>query len=146
MSESESNTAVLENPTSQGQAMAAAATPSTRSPRGEKKEAVQRAMAELGEGATPNAISEHLAKQGFTVTPAHVSNIKSGLKKEAAGGSSKPRGSKGKATFTADDIKALKAVVQRLGGEKVKEMVDTLASFVEKFGAEQTKSMVDALA
>jgi hypothetical protein len=105
-----------------------------------KLEAVRRTMAELGNDAKPLAIQAHLKKTfGIDMDPKLISNYKNLVKKTAGG---KPKGRKPKAAEAAqapalrartaggislDDIRAVKELSDRLGADKVRELVDLLA-------------------
>jgi len=102
-----------------------------------KTEAVRQALADLGAGAGRLALRDHVrAKFGIAMTPNHVSHCKSVLLKKAAGGraagskhggaaAAKVAGAEGGVSL--DDIRAVKALVDRLGADNVRGLAEVLA-------------------
>jgi hypothetical protein len=101
-----------------------------------KMASVRQALSDLGSGAKPQALQEHLkTKLGIDMSTSHISNYKTAiLKKEG-----KRRRRRGKRTVAAKvgggrggsislaDIQAVKALTDRIGAEKVKELAAVLS-------------------
>ena len=94
-----------------------------------KRQAVQMALAELGFESKPPALHEHILKTwGIDITNNHISSYKSGLKSEMGGGRHSGR-KPGRPPAQRDpglhmkDVQAVRELVGRLGGERVRELV-----------------------
>ena len=98
-----------------------------------KRQAVQMALTELGFESKPPALHEHILKTwGIDISNNHISSYKSGLKAEMGGGrhsGRKPGRPPGRPPALRDpglhmkDVQAVKDLVGRLGGERVRELV-----------------------
>src|SRR5690242_15971825 len=92
---------------------------------------VQLSMDELGADATPQAIQD-LIKSKFNkeLPTTIISNYKSVLKRKAGGGGVTNSGRGRKPTggsVQLNDLEAVKALVNRLGGAQVRKLVDMFA-------------------
>jgi hypothetical protein len=111
-----------------------------------KMEGVRRTLRELGKNAMPLQIQDHLKKQfGIDMTVAHISNYKSEIlrKKKGKGKrgrkaaamipaeakASAPVSAPGKGTggFSLEDIQTTKALVGRIGADRLRTLIDVLA-------------------
>src|SRR5262245_39486708 len=111
-----------------------------------KMEAVRRTLRELGRHAMPLQIQDHLKKQfGIDMTVAHISNYKSeilrkkkGKRKagrkaaamiaaEAKAPASTSSHGKGTGGFSLEDIQTTKALVGRIGADRLRTLIDVLA-------------------
>jgi hypothetical protein len=93
-----------------------------------KMDAVRQTLAELGSDAKPLEIKEHLrSRYSISMEPGMISNYKSTIK--SGGKSSLIRRPKGAhlGDFSIEDIQAVKAVADRIGAEKVKQLAHVLA-------------------
>src|SRR5262245_52101937 len=113
-----------------------------------KKEAVRRSLAKLGKDAKPAAIQADIRERfGLEMTPGHITTTKGELRREAAKGKAAPRkpgrpprakleaapaqrpakagGGDGPAVLL-EDIQALKGLVQRVGADHLKALIDLL--------------------
>jgi len=95
-------------------------------------EGVRRALQELGHDASPRAILKYVKKEfGIRMSLNTISNYKSTLK--SAGESAvvrQPGSTAGVRTsggFSAEEIKAVKELSDRIGGDKVRQLVGVLA-------------------
>ena len=94
-----------------------------------KREAVKMGLIELGVESKPPALHEHILKTwGMDISNNHISSYKSGLKQELGGG--KPHGRRpGRppgprdAALQVKDIQAIKELVNRLGADRVRELI-----------------------
>src|SRR5262249_23517446 len=103
-----------------------------------KTDAVKQALANLGNDAMPLAIRDHIkSKFGIDMDPNLISNYKSTLLKKAGGrrgrgGRPKRQGVPATARATAqggitlEDIRAVKDLAERIGADKVRQLVDVL--------------------
>jgi hypothetical protein len=96
-----------------------------------KTEMVKRALGTLGFDAKPLELKAHIKKEfGTDMDPQHISNYKSNLKKTK----SKPGPKKGRPKsasvaaavggFSLQDIEAVKEVADRIGADKVRQLVE----------------------
>lgn len=94
-----------------------------------KKEAVERALAELGRDAQPLAIQQHIKERyGLDMERSHISNYKTNLLKQRRTTARKPGGRAAAANgFSLDEIRAVKEIVDRIGAEKVRQLAEALA-------------------
>ena len=76
-------------------ARSAATRKKARKPRAHSKSAAARAYLESKPDAGPTEIAEALKKRGIEITPAHVSNVKTTLKKAGRNGKA-PKGRRGR--------------------------------------------------
>ena len=106
-----------------------------------KMEAMRQTLAELGNDAKPEAIKGHLkAKFGLDMPNSLISNYKSNLNRKAAGQSAllrKPQQRRMAVSasrngghvegISVDDIQAVKAVINRIGADNTRALVDVLS-------------------
>ena len=99
-----------------------------------KKEAVERALAELGRDAQPLAIQQHIKERyGLDMERSHISNYKTNLLKQRRTTARKPGGRvvapphAAANGFSLDEIRAVKEIVDRIGAEKVRQLAEALA-------------------
>jgi len=97
-----------------------------------KMEAVRRALRALGGDPKPLEIQEYIKKTfGITIDTLMISSYKSNLK--SAGKSTVIRRPAGRAPtarggqFSLGDIEAVKAVADRIGADKLKQLADVLS-------------------
>jgi hypothetical protein len=98
-----------------------------------KREAVRRAIADLGRDAMPLQLQGHIrSKFGIEMSPDHISVEKrktllkeAGEGKPAAAAKPAPQGN-GEAIDLAD-IEAVKDLVERVGADSLKKLIDVLA-------------------
>ncbi len=94
-----------------------------------KREAVRLGLVELGMDAKPPALHDHILKTwGMDITNNHISSYKSGLKSEMGAGRHSGRKpgrppAHRNAALQVKDIQAVKELVGRLGGERVRELI-----------------------
>ena len=105
-----------------------------------KTEAVQRALAELGNDAKPLEIQKHIKDQfGIKMESQQISNYKSKMLKEAAGRGAIARKPPERVAapvvsttdraggFSLEELRAVKEVVDRIGADKVRQLAEALA-------------------
>lgn len=98
-----------------------------------KKEAVRRALAELGLEAMPLEIKGYLKKTfHIDMDSQNISNYKSTLKSERKSVVSPPPVTKQTVTaatggFSLEDIQAVKEVADRIGADKVRQLAEVLS-------------------
>jgi hypothetical protein len=111
-----------------------------------KREAVRRALVDLGQDATPSQMQGHIrSKYGIEMTAAHISTEKGNIRRKAAAPkqpaqtsaahtvvpekpapepvAAKPEG----AAIGLGDIEAVKGLVGRVGAASLKKLIDVLA-------------------
>ncbi len=94
-----------------------------------KREAVKMGLMELGVDAKPPALHELILKKwGMDISNNHISSYKSGLKQELGGGKGhgkrpgRPPGPRD-AALQIKDIQTIKELVNRLGADRVRELI-----------------------
>jgi hypothetical protein len=106
-----------------------------------KMEAMRQTLAELGNDAKPEEIKGHLKEKfGLDMPNSLISNYKSNLTRKAAGQSAlirKPQqrrmtvpasGNGGRADgINVDDIQTVKALINRIGADNTRALVDVLS-------------------
>jgi hypothetical protein len=111
-----------------------------------KKEAVRRSLATLGETATLKALKKDIYQRfGLTMTTNHISTTKGELRKKAARDAAAALAApavtqpepapvaapvaagNGKKSVDVDDLLALRGLVDRVGAEDLKKLIDVLA-------------------
>jgi hypothetical protein len=109
-----------------------------------KREAVRRALADLGPDATPTQMQGHIREKfGIEITTNHISTEKGNLRKKK--GVSKRPGAKPAAQVAAartvgpeklaaappaigmEDIEAVKGLLERVGATSLKKLIDVMA-------------------
>ncbi len=132
-----------------------AAAPGPRADQGEKitkKEAVRRALAEVGDDAPVPKLHEHILERfGYDMTPGHISTTRGSLFKEAGKGRRKGKkkpgpkpGSKRKAKPEAAAPQPEKAPAAAAPGRLV-DYVITVQGLIEQLGADQLRRLIDLL-
>lgn len=110
-----------------------------------KSQAVRAALAELGRDAKPSDVRDWVkAKHGHEMSLNHISNIKSTMGKkgggkgrgkaksaatpasEATAGATITTGRKPAGSIMLEDIDAVKALAQRIGVQKLHQLIDLL--------------------
>ncbi len=132
-----------------------AATPGPRADQGEKitkKEAVRRALAELGDDAEIARLQGHILERfGYDMTPGHISTTRGTLFKEA--GKTRPKkrkkpgpkpGSKRKAKVEAAAGPEKAATAPAAPGGLV-DCVIRVQDLIEQLGADQLRKLIDVL-
>jgi hypothetical protein len=133
-----------------------AAAPGPRADQGEKvtkKEAVRRALAELGDDALVPKLHEHILERfGYDMTPGHISTTRGSLFKEAGKGRRKKRkkpgpkpGSKRKAKAEAAAPQPEKAPAAPAATGGLVDYVITVQDLIEQLGADQLRKLIDVL-
>jgi hypothetical protein len=101
-----------------------------------KTDAVRRALAEMGNDAMPLQMKDYIRRQmGVDMSTDHISNYKSKLLR--AGNAKKKPGPKPKTAPAAvrtttpggisiDDVRAVKELADRIGSDKVRQLVEVL--------------------
>jgi hypothetical protein len=98
-----------------------------------KKEAVRRALAELGVDAMPLEIKGYLKKNfNIDMDSQNISNYKSSLKAETKSAPSRPTEAKPTVAtaaggFSLEEIQAVKEVADRIGADKVRQLAEVLS-------------------
>ena len=104
-----------------------------------KTEAVRRAMGELGKDASRPDIQKYVKdKFGYDMSPDHISNCKSDLRKrgkkqttkkkpQAAATAAVATNGKGAKAIPLADILAVKALVERLGAAPLRTLIDAFS-------------------
>jgi hypothetical protein len=109
-----------------------------------KMEGVRRTLRELGKNAMPLQIQDHLKNQfGIDMTVAHISNYKSEILRKKKGKRGKraaamvpaeakapaPASAPGKGAggFSLEDIQTTKALVGKIGADRLRTLIDVLA-------------------
>jgi hypothetical protein len=111
----------------------AAATKKSRKPRAKSKSAAVRAYFDQHAAAGPTEVSKALKKQGIDISPAHVSNVKAGMKRKAGmnGGATGRRGRPtrgGSDAISLSNLLEARSFVVRVGGiEEASALVAALA-------------------
>ncbi len=94
-----------------------------------KREAVKMGLMELGLEAKPPALHDHILKTwGMDISNNHISSYKSGLKQELGGGKHHGRRpgrppAPRDAALQVKDIQTIKELVNRLGADRVRELI-----------------------
>jgi hypothetical protein len=99
-----------------------------------KREAVRRAIADLGPDATPTQMQGHIKRKfGIKMTTDHISTEKGNLRKQQGAAKPPPQASAArtvepkKPAIALHDIKAVKDLVERVGADSLKKLIDLLA-------------------
>jgi hypothetical protein len=99
-----------------------------------KREAVRRALGDLGPDATPTQMQGHIrSKYGIDMTPNHISTEKGNLRKQQGAASPPPQASAARTVepktpaIALHDIKAVKDLVGRVGADSLKKLIDVMA-------------------
>jgi hypothetical protein len=106
-----------------------------------KREAVRRALADLGPDATPTQMQGHIKKKfGIKMTTDHISTEKGNLRKQQGAASPPPQASaartvepkkpapqSGDAAIGLADIEAVKDLMERMGADSLKKLIDVMA-------------------
>jgi hypothetical protein len=105
-----------------------------------KTEAVRRALKALGRDAKPAKLKPFIKREyGIEITPGHITNIKSGLRKPA--GTAKPAAPKQpapptpvppspppkKSGISLEDLRAVKELIGRVGAGQLRDLIELLA-------------------
>lgn len=91
-----------------------------------QKKMVQAALSHCGADAKPGAMGDYIKQTfGTTLAPNIISNYKSQIKREGGlTGSSRTR--RGGGSEVLQDLKVLRSLIDRLGAQQVKELVDVV--------------------
>jgi hypothetical protein len=97
-----------------------------------KREAVRRAIADLGPDAMPLQLQGHIrSKYGIEMSPDHISVEKRRTQLEAAKGktaaAAKPAPQENGEAIGLADIEAVKDLVERVGADSLKKLIDVMA-------------------
>ncbi len=133
-----------------------AAAPGPRADQGEKitkKEAVRRALAELGDDAEIARLQGHILERfGYDMTPGHISTTRGSLFKEA--GKTRPKkrkkpgpkpGSKRKAKAEEAGPQLEKAPAATAAQGGLVDCVIRVQDLIEQLGADQLRKLIDLL-
>jgi hypothetical protein len=108
-----------------------------------KMEAVRQALDALGLDAKPLAIQKHLKERGINMTPDHISNYKSDIRKKAgkrrrrgrkpgpkpAAAAAKPAMGNGrKHGLSLGDVETVKSLLKRLGVDGLRHLINVLVN------------------
>lgn len=93
-----------------------------------QKEMVEAAIQEKGWDARPRELQEVIKSRfDYEMAVNYISNYKSQLKKEGGIGGGRKRGRKGDPQFS--DLEAVRKLVDRLGADQVKKLVEVADMF-----------------
>jgi hypothetical protein len=99
-----------------------------------KREAVRRALADLGPDATPTQMQGHIREKfGIDMTPNHISTEKGNLRKHQGAAKPPPQASAARTVELAKpaiglaDIEAVKDLMERMGADSLKKLIDVMA-------------------
>jgi len=93
-------------------------------------EAMRRTLAALGNDSPPKAIHKHLKSEfGIAMNPGMLSNYKSVIRSEGNKGAVNhpPAATKSTEGFSLADIQAVKEVADKIGEDKVRQLVKVIA-------------------
>jgi hypothetical protein len=98
-----------------------------------KMEAVRRALADLGSDGMPVAIQKHIKEKfGVQMDPNMISNYKSAIKSASKSATirspaaSTNASNKAAGGITAEDVRAVKELVGKIGADQVRQLAEVL--------------------